>query len=116
MVFGSVRPRNSFFAFSQEPPQRHEEQALVLQRVPEGGRTVGPHHVDALQESIGCATVDHLFNNQRADHFGGRAVVVLARKGFLVVARFDERQDSDGLGVRFVDIGVDRRFDLRRQV
>src|SRR6185369_4269878 len=47
-------------SLAQESPHGQKEQVLVLQRIGEGGGTMRTNDLDALQESVGCAAVDHL--------------------------------------------------------
>ena len=100
------------------PKNRHtgiRNRPSYSKRVGEGGRAVRAHHLDALQKPFGRAAIDHLLDDQRADH-AGRCRLFIFREFRFFVARFDERQDGDRLGVRFVDVGIERRFDLRGHV
>ena len=56
-----------------------------------------------------------MFDNQRTDDPGRFWLFVLGEFRFFV-PRLHERQDGDRLGVRFIDIGIERGFDLGRHV
>ena len=103
-------------ALAQEPPHRHQEQAFVFQRVGECRGAVRAHDLDALQKAVRRAAVDHLLDDQRPNH-AGRLGASSSSANLASSSRgSDERQNRDRLGVRFVDVRIERRFDLRRQV
>ena len=69
-VLGSARPRNSLVLLPSARHTRHQEQAFVFQRVGQRRGAVRANDVDALQKAVRRAAVDHLLDDQRADHAG----------------------------------------------
>ena len=73
------------------------------------------HDLDTLQKTVRRAAVDHLLDDQRADHASGHRLGILGELCFFVT-RFEQRQNGDRLRVRFIDIRIERFFDLRCEV
>ena len=72
-----------------------------------------------LREAVGDPVVDHLLDDQRADHLAlataPLADLFLGRLG-IDTAAVHQRQDGHRLGLRLVDVGVERLLDLRGEL
>ena len=76
-------------------------------------RAVAAEDVGGLHQSFGLPAVDELLDHQGAENIHPGAallMIVFIRIGFV------ERQHVELLGVRFVDVFVDRLFNLRGEV
>ena len=69
------------------------------------------HHVDPAAHAFGEHVVGDLLDDQRAEKFGRLVVSALPLR-----LRPDQRQHGDQFGMGLVGVGLDRLFDLRRQI
>ena len=83
----------------------------MLQCVAERRGAVLAHDVHALHHAVARTAVLDLFDDQGADHRRRRRFAVGGRR-----VGPDQRQHGHVLGVRLVDIRLQRFFDLRRHV